>query len=105
VIAAITESYGCIGTRDEGVFLGNSGSAKLVLHCPACLHSFKNESGQPAKMLISVAPAGLEQMFFEVGQPVEPGATAAPLPTKADIEKLLTVAPRYGIEIRVPHHD
>lgn len=35
------------------------------------LHSFKNESGKPAKMLISVAPAGLEQMFFEVGQPVE----------------------------------
>lgn len=68
-------------------------------------HSFKNESGQPARMLISVAPAGLEQMFFEVGVPVEPGATTAPLPTKADIEKLLTVAPRYGIEIRVPHHD
>lgn len=67
------------------------------------LHSFKNETGKPAKMLISVAPAGLEQMFFEVGQPVSPGA-AAPLPTKADIEKLLTVAPRYGIEIRVPHH-
>ena len=70
-----------------------------------CLHSFKNESGKPAKMLISVAPAGLEQMFFEVGQPVEPGVTAAPLPTKADITKLLTVAPRYGIEIKVPHHD
>src|SRR5260370_34596810 len=30
-------------------------------------HSFKNESGQPAKMLISVAPAGLEKMFFEFG--------------------------------------
>jgi quercetin dioxygenase-like cupin family protein len=28
-------------------------------------HSFKNESGKPAKMLISVAPAGLEKMFFE----------------------------------------
>src|SRR5256885_11079023 len=26
-------------------------------------HSFKNESAKPAKMLISVAPAGLEQMF------------------------------------------
>jgi len=68
-------------------------------------HSFKNESGQPARMLISAAPAGLEQMFFEVGVPVELGATTAPLPTKADIEKLLTVAPRYGIEIRVPLHD
>src|SRR6266852_1438315 len=30
-------------------------------------HSFKNESDRPAKMLISVAPAGLEKMFFEVG--------------------------------------
>lgn len=68
------------------------------------LHSFKNESGKPAKMLISVAPAGLEEMFFEVGQPVDPGATVAPLPTKADIETLLMVAPRYGIDIKVPGH-
>ena len=67
------------------------------------LHSFKNETGKPAKMLISVAPAGLEEMFFEVGQPVPAGETP-PLPTKQDIEKLLTVAPRYGIEIKLPHH-
>lgn len=66
------------------------------------LHSFKNESGKPAKMLISVVPAGLEQMFFEVGIPVAVGATTASPPTKADIEKLLAVAPRYGIEIRLP---
>jgi quercetin dioxygenase-like cupin family protein len=48
-------------------------------------HSFKNESGQPAKMLISVAPAGLEQMFFEVGVPVPPGATTTAPPTNAEI--------------------
>src|SRR5256885_7238497 len=30
-------------------------------------HSFTNEGDRPARMLISVAPAGLEQMFFEVG--------------------------------------
>jgi quercetin dioxygenase-like cupin family protein len=30
-------------------------------------HSFKNEGRRPAKVLISVAPAGLEQMFFEFG--------------------------------------
>jgi quercetin dioxygenase-like cupin family protein len=69
-----------------------------------CPHAFKNESDKPARMIISVAPAGLEKMFFEVGQPLEPGATQAPHPTKADIEKLLTVAPNYGIEIRVPAH-
>ncbi len=55
-------------------------------------------------MIILVAPAGLEQMFFEVGQPVDPGTIVAPLPTKLDIEKLLNVAPRYGMKIRVPHH-
>lgn len=66
-------------------------------------HSFKNESDRPAKMLISIAPAGLEKMFFEVGVPLEGETTALP-PTKAEIEKLLAVAPRYGIEILLPGH-
>src|SRR3984893_13614855 len=59
-------------------------------------HSFKNESNRSAKMLISVAPAGLEQMFFEFGVPLAEGATTE------EIEKLLAVAPRYGIEIMPP---
>ena len=67
-------------------------------------HSFKNESNRPAKMLISVVPAGLEQMFFEVGVPVVQGATTALPPTKEEIERLLVVAPRYGVEIRLPGH-
>lgn len=67
-------------------------------------HSFKNESSKPAKMLISVAPAGLENMFFEIGIPLPEVSTTAVPPTKAEIEKLLEIAPRYGIEIRVPHH-
>jgi quercetin dioxygenase-like cupin family protein len=67
-------------------------------------HSFKNESDRPAKMLISVAPAGLEKMFFEVGVPVAQRATTVAPPTKAEIEKLLEIAPKYGIEIRLPTH-
>jgi quercetin dioxygenase-like cupin family protein len=65
-------------------------------------HSFKNESERPARMLISVAPAGLERMFFECSVPVAQGATTGPPPTRAEIDKLLEVAPRYGIEIRMP---
>lgn len=68
-------------------------------------HSFKNESNQPAKMIISIAPAGLEDMFFEFGVPLPEGSTSALPPTKDEIEKLLAIAPKYGIEIRVPHHD
>ena len=67
-------------------------------------HSFKNESDRPAKMLISVAPAGLEKMFFEVGVPLTEGATTALPPTKEEIEKLLAIAPGYGITILLPGH-
>ncbi|MEI8382023.1 MAG: cupin domain-containing protein [Planctomycetota bacterium] len=68
-------------------------------------HSFKNESNKPAKMVISVAPAGVENMFFEFGVPLPEGSMTALLPTKEEIEKLLAIALRYGIEIKVPHHD
>ncbi len=67
-------------------------------------HSFKNESSRPAKMLISVAPAGLEQMFFEVGVTLAEGATTALPPNKEEIEKLLKLAPNYGVQILLPKH-
>lgn len=70
---------------------------------PGTPHAFKNETDRPGGMIITVAPAGCEEMFFEVGQPLAAGATTAPPPSKAEIEKLLHVAPKYGIEIRVPH--
>jgi quercetin dioxygenase-like cupin family protein len=67
-------------------------------------HSFRNESSNPARMLILVAPAGLEQMFFEVGVPLAEGATTALPPTREEIDKMLAVAPKYGIEIKLPGH-
>jgi hypothetical protein len=43
-------------------------------------------------------------MFFEFGVPLADGATTAPPPTREEIEKLLAVAPKYGIEIELPRH-
>ena len=67
-------------------------------------HSFKNESNKPAKMLVSVAPAGLEKMFFEFGVMQAEGVMTALPPTQEEIERLLAIAPRYGFEIRLPAH-
>ena len=69
------------------------------------LHSFRNESDGPARMLISVAPAGLEQMFLETGQPLPAGAEIRP----AFLERTKSRSywrprPRYGIEFRLPGH-
>ncbi|WP_425617536.1 cupin domain-containing protein [Anatilimnocola sp. NA78] len=67
------------------------------------LHRFHNASDKPARMIISIAPAGLENMFMEVGQSIALGEQPQP-PSKAEIEKLLAAAPRYGVQIQVPKH-
>ena len=67
-------------------------------------HAFKNESQAPARMLIHITPPGFENFLVEIAQPV-PRFDSPPWPvTPADLEKLLTVAPKYGIEILPPPH-
>lgn len=68
------------------------------------LHCFKNEGQKTARMLISIAPAGLEKMFLEVGTPLTESELEAPPPSRSEIEKLLAAAPRYGVSIFVPEH-
>lgn len=87
---------------DEDRFVAGAGT--FVNMPVGSLHCFKNESDKMARLLISIAPAGLEKMFFEVGQPLADDAEAAPPPSQADIQKLLEAAPRYGVEIKVPQH-
>ena len=67
------------------------------------VHSFKNQSSQQARMMVSVAPAGLEKMFMEVGVPVPPDATVVAPPTKEEIERLLAAVKKYGIEMMAPN--
>jgi hypothetical protein len=42
-------------------------------------------------------------MFFEIGEPVAPGAASAPPPTP-EILAVMAIAPGYGVEIRLPRH-
>ncbi len=76
-----------------------AGAGAFVHLPPGLAHSFRNESDAPARMIITVTPAGLEEMFFEVGTPLAEGATTALPPTPEEIERLLAAAPRYGVEI------
>jgi quercetin dioxygenase-like cupin family protein len=67
-------------------------------------HAFKNEGAAPARMLIFIAPPGFETFLAGMARPV-PSFDAPPLPvTPADIERLLALAPQYGIEILPPPH-
>jgi len=86
----------------ERVMAGPGSFASMPI---GSLHTFRNESSQTARMLISVAPAGLEEMFLEVGTTLPPGSTTAVPPTHEEIERLVAAAPRYGIELQPPPAD
>ncbi len=66
------------------------------------LHFFKNLGSQPARMLIVVTPAGLEDFFLEIGREAVEGESEPVAPTPEEIQKLVNTAQMYGIEIRLP---
>ncbi|MBI4907940.1 MAG: cupin domain-containing protein [Acidobacteria bacterium] len=65
-------------------------------------HTFRCVSETTGRMIITVAPAGLENFFAEVGTELA-GPDADPVPPAPDeIQRLLAAAPRYGLEILIP---
>jgi quercetin dioxygenase-like cupin family protein len=65
-------------------------------------HAFKNEGKSAARMLIQITPAGFDLFLREFAHPL-PSFASAPLPvTPGDIQKLLALAPKYGITILPP---
>ncbi len=62
------------------------GRAGETVNIPAnAPHSFKNTSEQPARLLCMCAPAGLDEFFKQIGDPV--GSRTAPPPNLSDAEK------------------
>ena len=69
---------------------------------PGVPHAFRNESDRPATMLILLAPAGLENMFLEVGTLLPDASAVPPRPGPVDIARLKAAVSRYGIELLLP---
>jgi quercetin dioxygenase-like cupin family protein len=61
-------------------------SAGSTVNIPAnAPHSFKNKSDKPARLLCMCTPAGQEEFFMSVGDPV--GSRTAPPPRLSDAER------------------
>jgi hypothetical protein len=63
-------------------------------------HSFRNKSPRQARLLISQAPAWLEQMLFELALPVISGGHA--VLHDGSRHRLPAAMTRDGVEIRLP---
>src|SRR5918994_7212658 len=83
----------------ESTFRASAGS---FVHLPKDIaHAYENVGTEPARFLTLIVLAGLEKLFEEVGKPGSDVSSQPPFEEK-DIEKLLTVAPKYGAEILPP---
>jgi mannose-6-phosphate isomerase-like protein (cupin superfamily) len=78
-----------------------SATAGSVVYGPrGIVHSFRNVGSTPSRMAVIITPAGLERFFDEVGEPVTDPSSAPEGPH--DVERLVAVARKYGIEIPAP---
>ena len=65
-------------------------------------HCFENTGEVDAKVLLVVAPAGLETFFEEAFYPVEDCSAAMPPMTEAFLARLVAAAPKCGLEFLPP---
>jgi quercetin dioxygenase-like cupin family protein len=98
----------CIYILDGEVVL-QIGDSRMVANAGAFVglpvgvpHAFRNETQQPARLLFTVAPAGLEGFFFEAGIEVVPDVAKASSPMADDLDRLHAAAIKYGISFLPP---
>ncbi|HEV2743820.1 MAG TPA: cupin domain-containing protein [Rubrobacter sp.] len=97
---------GLLGAGGElEVSVGGDGfraGAGSFVHLPrGVIHSYRNVGTGPARFLTLMVPAGLEKFFEEVGKPGTDVSSPPPV-GEEDIDKLLALAPKYGVEIPPP---
>jgi uncharacterized cupin superfamily protein len=78
-------------------------SANIPANAP---HAFRNTADTHARLLCTVAPAGLERFFAEFGDPVPTRTSPAPALSDVErrnrLERAAAKAPEYGIETVAP---
>lgn len=63
-------------------------------------HSFRVSDAGDARLLQITSPAQFERFAAEMGEPAQ--TRTIPPPSEVDVEKLMRVAPTYGIEMLPP---
>jgi quercetin dioxygenase-like cupin family protein len=62
-------------------------------------HSYRNPGPGNARFLITLAPGGFEAFFADLGEPAGDATEPRPLTAPPDIEHVLAVTGRHGVEV------
>jgi uncharacterized cupin superfamily protein len=89
--------------RGETTTVRAGSSVNIPANAP---HVFKNTSGSTVHMLCMCTPAGQEEFFVEVGDPLDSRTSPLPKLDKAGMEermkKAKALAPKYHTELLKP---
>ncbi|MGA7327074.1 MAG: cupin domain-containing protein [Rhodomicrobium sp.] len=89
--------------RGETTTVRAGSSVNIPANAP---HMFRNTSGSTVHMLCMCTPAGQEEFFMEVGDPMESRTSLPPQLGKAEMEermeKAKALAPKYRTELLKP---
>ena len=107
--AGIQESFyvveGEIEFKSESQTYSAGQGAFVNIPLGGAVHSFKNKTDQLAHLICVVVPAGLDEFFTEIGEPVESGTFLTPSPMTPEKQKQLEeIAKRYGQELFPPDY-
>lgn len=87
---------------EAGSYTAKKGSF-VVVPKGGVVHYFKNVSDKTAQLLCTVVPAGLEEFFEEIGDPVAAGEFLPPSPLSPEsIENLQAIALKHGQVVYPP---
>ena len=94
VVRSETQTY----TARKGAFIN--------IPIGGAVHNFKNESNEVAHLLCIVTPAGLDEMFREIGKPIPAGSFPPPPapPTPEIMAQMKQIGEKYGQEFFPPDY-
>jgi quercetin dioxygenase-like cupin family protein len=80
----------------------NAGKGQFVYAPRGEFHTYKNIGDSPGTLLLVITPADFGNFFKEIGVVVDERASfKQPQITPDDIEKVIKIASKYGLEVRL----
>ncbi|HAZ46838.1 MAG TPA: cupin domain-containing protein [Cyanobacteria bacterium UBA11369] len=66
------------------------------------VHNFRNIGDTQGILLVTFSPAGIEEMFYEMGRDVDDPSTPPPPYTPEEMKNIIAIAAKHGVEIKSP---
>ncbi len=90
--------------NEQGSYIARQGTF-VNIPLGGMIHRFTNKQDKPARLWCTVVPSGLEEMFLDLGKPVQLGQFLPPPSLSPEDQKhMKAVAEKYGQKLYPPDY-